>query len=362
MRVRPIDRRHTRRTVIAMLAVLSTLTAIGLPVRASDIDEPPPYRVDTFDLVDLAFDELPWTRAFPKRVPPKPPTDRRDVPLWRWKLDGKLYYRPGGLAINGMKRVDTFRDTGDTAQLEQALKHARALRRIAIRREGAWWLPFWFDYPPERLKAPWFNAMAQGLVLSFYVRLHRVTGDPQWKQAADMVFASFTRLGNREASKRRPWVSFVASGGYLWLEHYPNATPDHVLNAHLHAVIGLYEYWQQTRSPEARRILEGSLTTIRDQGKRFRKSGAVSRYGLRSRTNHIRYHEVHVWQLRLLGRMTNDPVFTELGDQMAADHRPRGFVPGRPAVMRRGTPFASIVQAWRLRVYPSVSAELATAA
>ncbi len=103
---------------------------------------------------------------------------------------------------------------------------------MVIEEDDAWWLPFWFDYPPEGLTAPWFNAMSQGLVLSFFVRLHRVTGDDIHLRAAEKVFDSYRRLGRKGSGQQRPWVAYVADGGYLWLEHYPNARPDHVLNAH----------------------------------------------------------------------------------------------------------------------------------
>ena len=43
---------------------------------------------------------------------------------------------------------------------------------------------------------------------------------------------------------RKPWVAHVDPRRYLWLEHYPRRKPDHVLNAHLHAIFGIYEYWQ----------------------------------------------------------------------------------------------------------------------
>jgi hypothetical protein len=346
--------------LIVILAVASPLLTT-VPVLGTGLDEPPPYRAHRFELVDLAFDELPWTDERSPRLPPKPPTDGRGIPLFRWKLDGKLYYRPGALAINGMKRIDAYRDTGDIAQLEQALQQAEVLRRISILEDDAWWLPFWFDYPPEGLKAPWFNAMAQGLALSFYVRLHRVTGDDVHLEAAEKIFGSFLRLGSRDSARGRPWVSFVADGGYVWLEHYPRRTPDHVLNAHLHAVIGLYEYWQHTRSPAARQLLEGSLTTIRDQGERFRKRGRVSRYGLRSRTNILKYHKIHVWQLRLLGRATGDPIFTQLGDQMARDRQASGYVPGRPSA-RHGPQLAPASSSGRVAPYPPVNPALRRAA
>jgi hypothetical protein len=228
-------------------------------------------------------------------------------------------------------------------------------------------MPFWFDYPPEGLKAPWFNAMSQGLALSFFVRLHRLTRDDVHLRAAEMVFDSFARLGPGRWDAVRPgqgraWVAYVDDRDDLWLEHYPKKDPDHVLNAHLHAVIGLYEYWQHTRSREARQLLEGALTTMRERAAQYRRKGRVSVYGLRSRTNHYRYHVVHVWQLRLLGRMTGDPYFTALGDAMASDHGVRGAVPGRPAMNRLSLVLSTAPRAMQRAHYPPVTPALRLAA
>ena len=330
---------HRRARLQALILALMMATTGSLfvvaPAIARQPDEPPPYHAREFDLVDLPFDRLPWTSDPPPVLPALPPIDDKGIRMFRWN-DGGLYYRPGSVAINGMKRIDAFRDTGDRAQLEQALVQAKHLRDMRIEEDDAWWLPFWFDYPPEGLTAPWFNAMSQGLVLSFFVRLHRVTGDDLHLRAAEKVFDSYRRLGRKKAGPQRPWVAYVADGGYLWLEHYPNARPDHVLNAHMHSLIGIYEYWQHTRSPEARQLLEGALTTMRDRAATYRREGRVSLYGLHSRTNHYKYHQVHIWQLRLLGRMTGDPFFGELANALAADRGPRRNVPGKPAESRAG--------------------------
>jgi hypothetical protein len=223
-------------------------------------------------------------------------------------------------------------------------------------------LPFWFDYPPEGLTAPWFNAMSQGLALSFFVRLHRVTGDESHLEAAERIFDSFRRLGRHKKGGDRPWVAYTASGRYLWLEHYPSKRPDHVLNAHLHATIGLYEYWQHTRSPQARVLLEGALTTMRDRAGLYRREGKVSLYGLRTRTNHYKYHQIHIWQLRLLGRMTGDPFFGELADAMSADRGPKRDVAGKPAHSSTRIVPSNAPQSRRLSHYPLVGPALERAA
>jgi hypothetical protein len=339
--------------IIATAGQLSSSPA----TTATETDEPPPYHARHFDLVDLPYDRLPWTNAPPPALPALPPSDGKGIRMYRW-IDGQLYYRPGSVAINGMKRIDAYRDTGDRAQLEQALVQARFLRNLRIEDSDAWWLPFWFDYPPEGLKAPWFNAMSQGLALSFFVRLHRITGDDVHLDAAERVFESYRRLGRKKAGSKRPWVAYVADGGYLWLEHYPNARPDHVLNAHLHSLIGLYEYWRHTRSPEARQLLEGALTTMRDRAGKYRREGRISIYGLHSRTNHFKYHQVHIWQLRLLGRFAGDPYFTELGNTLASDRGPKRDVPGRPSTSRLGVGLSDAPNSGRKAHFPPVAPAL----
>ncbi|MEX1295937.1 MAG: D-glucuronyl C5-epimerase family protein [Candidatus Limnocylindrales bacterium] len=310
----------------AAIAVLITLLVLGVvpPGGALAQEEDPPFRTSTYEWADVCPAGLSWTGDEPMRVPGPKPRDDEDVPMYR--VGDGLYYRPGALAINGMKRVDAYLDTGDPAQLDQALKQADRLRRHALERRDAWWLPFYYDYLPAGQFAPWFNAMTQGLALSFFTRLYHVTGDETHLHGADRVFASFQRLGQSE----QPWVAYVDDAGFLWLEHYPLPKPDHVLNAHLHAIFGIYEYWQATRSPAARQLLNGAVTTMRRNVERYRRPGDVSVYGLTTRTPNPKYHEIHVWQLNLLARISGDDDFAEMASRLREDQRPVGRVNGRP--------------------------------
>ena len=60
-------------------------------------------------------------------VPGPKPRDAEDVPMYR--VGDRLCYRPGARAINGLKRIDAYLETGEEEQLEQALKQADRLRR-----------------------------------------------------------------------------------------------------------------------------------------------------------------------------------------------------------------------------------------
>ena len=237
-----------------------------------------------------------------------------------WRYGGQLYYRPGEIAINGMKRLDAWVGTGDGAQLDQALVQARKLRELADGHRSAWWLPFEFDFPRRGQEAPWYNAMAQGLVISFFVRLHRVTGAEIHLEAAHRVFRSFLRLGR----DRHPWVAYVTGSEHLWLEHYPDEIGHHVLNAHLHATLGIFDLWQETGDPQARTVLEGALTTMRERVDRFRVVGEASRYCLKGGCDQDEhYHAIHIWQLRQLERIAGEPFFGRMANRFERDLTPR---------------------------------------
>jgi hypothetical protein len=83
---------------------------------------------------------------------------------------------------------------------------------------------------------------------------------------------------------------------------------------------------------------------------------------MRSRTNHFKYHEIHVWQIRLLGRMTGDPWFARLSKRMAGDRRPEGHVPGRPAVSGPGPVLSRAPRRFQVAPYPPVMPALRRAA
>ena len=93
---------------------------------------------------------------------------------------------------------------------------------------------------------------------------------------------------------------------------------------------------------------------MRDRADTYRRKGKVSLYGLHSRTNHFKYHQIHIWQLRLLSRMTGDPFFRELAEGMAEDAVPNRDVAGKPVESRMRVVPSQAPQSNRLSHYPLV--------
>ena len=107
---------------IALVGAFAALIAVTSVLTTTEVtDGRARYRTLPFDLADdLTYDELPWTNERVVSLPIGGPKDEQGVPMERCG-DGRLVYPMGALSINGMKRIDAYHDSGDAAQLEQAL-------------------------------------------------------------------------------------------------------------------------------------------------------------------------------------------------------------------------------------------------
>jgi hypothetical protein len=184
--------------------------------------------------------------------------------------------------------------------------NAHYLVDIAVPRDGAIFFPYRFNLgsPPDVMQAPWYSAIAQGAALSLFTRLFKLTKDPAWSRAADRTFESFRTPRN----ETQPWTAFV-DRGRLWFEEYPSQEPEQVLNGHLFALFGVYDYARATKKRAAQDVFDGGATTVRDEVGRFRVPGGSSYYNLRDLGGTLKYHDIVVGQLQLLARMTGDRFF-----------------------------------------------------
>jgi hypothetical protein len=307
-----------RPIVVGMEPVYTPLAPGDIASRATVLTfkpfSPAPFRVARYELATLSWAALPMNgRGLPRLATP-PGADPSGIPYK--VVHGKNYYSPANIAADGIRFVDGYVRTGNPAYLHKARVRAAKLREIAIAKDGALFLPYRFDYPAETLRAPWVSAYAQGIALSFLVRLFRVTGESAYAEIAMSLFGAFRLLG----TGRRHWLAYVATGD-LWLEEYPSARPSHVLNGFNFAIFGLYEYERLTRDPAAAQLVQAALSTMRRHAADYRVPGGISYYDLLHRTRHEHYHEIHIWQLAVLGAISRDSYFTKLSTTFAADHR-----------------------------------------
>ncbi|WP_314147269.1 cell wall-binding repeat-containing protein [uncultured Leifsonia sp.] len=292
-----------------------------------------------------------WT---PNTTVPAPYSDRPpvDVNSPSIKLDstGLLIYNrvdthtradhPVAYAQYGISALLEYKRTGQKVWLDRAIRQADRLVAIRTESRGAWWYPYSFPwtYYSRTLTAPWWSGMAQGEALSLFVRLAETTGDARWNTAADKTFASFTVPHSSTA----PWASLVIDKHLYFEEYAGNQPPLLVLNGHVFALFGLYDYWKHTGSALALRYFDGGASTVLDRMMPLvRLEGGVSYYCVQYEYCQVpawqnpTYHVIHSWQLDTLARLTGDDAFTTWADLLRSD-----WVPGSPRSLNgsNGTP------------------------
>ena len=297
---------------------------VSTPHRSDGYRPRTDYRVRGYRPKPIPAEDLPDYQDYVTPLNDKNiPVDKNGVVL---EVYGRRkVYHPLTIARYGIRLLHSYRITENEAYLDRAEVNAAFLVRHAARRYGALYFPYRFNYrlfgdPSDLMHAPWYSAMAQGAALTLFFRLYGVTQEARWKTAASSTFATFVQ----RRSATRPWTVFVARRAkqrYLWLEEYAKTPPTQPLNGHMYALFGVYEYALATRTAAAMHVFDGAATTIRYQGNRFRVPGGISYYSLRVHAQYPSYHCVHVWQLKLLGRMTGDPWFVREGRRFGADGR-----------------------------------------
>lgn len=272
-------------------------------------------------LRDLGLADRPYARTtIPPRGVEGAATDEAGIPLYTQATTTS--YHPVQVAQQALTDLEGHRLSGDPAFLSRAQRALDRLLAESIPVDDAVFFPYRFDFalggdPNDVMHAPWYSAMAQGQALSGFVRLHATVGEPRYMDAAVRTLRSMEIKPIGSA----PWVTFVDREGYLWFEEYAKDPPMQVLNGHIFAIFGLYDYWQVTRDARVAASIEAGLATVCRYADAFRDEGQISRYCLRvPGIRSAKYHGIHQDQLRMLSRMTAEPWFAAFADELQADY------------------------------------------
>ena len=268
----------------------------------------------------LEYSELPYTRDTNTTSRLSGYTmDENGIMLWNNKRDNTYHYHPVNIAQRCLTWIDDYYRTGSGEFIEKAIKHADKLIDLALVRNEPFYLPsyyfpYTFDFPlhgiqEDTMKAPWYSGMAQGQMLSVLSRLYYFTREEKWLEAARKVFNSFLLLPKNGL----PWTVYVDKDGYYWISEYPlEGEPTAALNGFIFGLYGVYDYYLITECAEAKEIFLAACTTIEHYINSYRNEGDISSYCLKHRVKSEVYHNIHISQLNMLYKITNNEYFKEM--------------------------------------------------
>lgn len=198
---------------------------------------------------------------------------------------------------------DAYIATGDPVYRDRFLRHTVTLRERQT--HGRWnWL---IEVPSRDLKAPWISAMTQSLGVSVFLRAYQLTGEADYLERAS---AAMQWIGR---SLSESGVASPASVGN-WYEEYPNASrPSHVLNGHIWALFGIWDYFRVTNDANARRMFGEGIEALKAEIERY-DLGYWIVYDQLNRVDVVNgfYVSFIVEQLKALFAITGDRMFQRL--------------------------------------------------
>jgi len=254
---------------------------------------------------------------FPGKADYAGPFDGAGIPLLDYHGVIGRQYNPIAIAQYGLGNFNLFRNSGEAARRQRFLLIAAWLRdNLRQNAHGVWVWNHEFDWDYRtRLIAPWYSGLAQGQGISVLVRAHQETGDAAYLDAAARAFESFRRTVDAGG------VVHVDAEGNRWIEEYLVEPPTHILNGFLWASWGVYDYWLATRDHAAKEIFDAAVRTLAGNLRRF-DAGFWSLYEISGTrmpmlASHF-YHALHIVQLRIMHRLSGEPVFSEYADRWQA--------------------------------------------
>lgn len=245
-------------------------------------------------------------------------------------------YQPTTIAEYGLANWNAYLATRNEKYKHAFITQARWLvaHETHLTNDAGGWhiscaLPSYFAY------GSWLSAMTQGNAISVLVRAYRLTKEDVFLQVARRAVRTF------EWDIRDGGVStFIDDDGVFFEEVavYPAA---HILNGHLFALFGLYDYVALTDDMQIAALIRRSLNTLQRLIDRF-DMGYWSRYDLLHGHPGTRfYHSLHVIMLEALARYSGCEYYATLavgwaGYQQIRSFRVRSFIVSRIAGYRIG--------------------------
>jgi hypothetical protein len=246
--------------------------------------------------------------------------DEKGIPLLDYHGRIGKQYNPIAISQYGLGSYNLHHRTNNGNYRESFIKTADWLvnnlenNSLGIK---VWNHHFDWEYR-QTLKAPWYSGLAQGQGISVLVRAWRMNKNDKYKKAAQSAFESMTKLVSDGG------VLVKDTDGNAWIEEYIVDPPTHILNGFIWALWGVYDYMLAFNDKEARKLFDQGVVTLKKNLSSY-DTGFWSLYELSGTKMRMLaspfYHRLHITQLKVMYKLTEEKIFQDYAFQWAAYSR-----------------------------------------
>jgi hypothetical protein len=235
--------------------------------------------------------------------------DSYGIPRAWYRQTGSAYW-PAYIAWYGLVNLGHYQRTNDAGCLDIFLKQIDWLETNAVvRSDGAVVWPMNFDYivGETRLKSPWVSAHAQGFAISALVRGWRVTRRPRLLE----LLAGSARIFS--LSVPEDGIRMTMDDHALYTE-VPGGRAPGILDGMMISLLGLYDLYVETADPEVCRLFNEGVAGLKNTLAYWNYRDKWSWYHNRGYLSPPAYHCLHRVLLKVLARLTSEPVFAHYAE------------------------------------------------
>ena len=242
--------------------------------------------------------------------------DEEGIPIIPSYIDveeQKMVYYPISIGQYGLAIWNTYLRTQSDVDRDRFIKIVKWFfnNNIKDKKLGAYWLTD-VDKPAYHIKKPWKSAFSQARAINILLRGFQLTDKIEYKDLAEEALPAFLY-----AVKDGGVTTFTEEGPFY--EEYPSPdVPVLVLNGMIFALCGIFDYIRVDKDHElANEIFSKGVSTLERLLPRYDMC-FWSKYSLCGAEFHahvdpasISYHHLHIIQLELMYRLTDNAIFKE---------------------------------------------------
>ncbi len=171
-----------------------------------------------------------------------------------------------------------------------------------------------FTWFTNDMPNPWRSGMAQGQGVKALVQAHEITNNSTYLVTAESLLNSFF------IEVKNGGVTYKSTNAGWWYEEYAheNGKESRVLNGMIHAVLGIYDYYQYTNDTNAKFLFGKGIDALKHDLPSYDFDG-YSYYNALGKPASNSYHDAHVSLTKKLYEITNEPIFNEYSKKWEAN-------------------------------------------